>query len=112
MIAFRDRAIRQKLLITSLFSKSVVLLLASVAFITTDFLTSRSYLAKNISTLGEVIGFNVTSAIVFNDLTSANQTLASLSVRPSILSAGIYTSDGRLFAHWERDPQANFSSPP
>ena len=43
---------------------------------TTDFITSRSSLVRSLSTLAQIIGVNTSSAILFNDSTSANNTLA------------------------------------
>jgi len=50
----------------------------------------------------QIVGFNSTSALLFNDPHSAENTLSGLKAWPNIVSAGINTLDGRAFATYQR----------
>src|ERR1700733_1959863 len=112
MPPFRDYSIRQKLMAMSLLASGGALLLAVSAFMAYDFFTYRQSLVKTVSTLSEIISVNAASSVVFNDSVSAAKTLASLKARPSVISAGIYTPQGKLFAEWERATGAPLAPPP
>ena len=74
------------------------LLLACSAFIGYDMVTFRIAMFRNLSTQAQIIGSNTASALLFNDPQSAENTLSALKASPEILSASIYTPDGRLFS--------------
>jgi signal transduction histidine kinase/CheY-like chemotaxis protein len=80
------------------------LLLACTAFIAYDLITFRANMFRNLSTQAQIIGSNTASALLFNDQQSAENTLSALRASPEILSACIYTPDGRPFAAYSRDP--------
>jgi signal transduction histidine kinase len=81
----------------------VALLTACAAFIAYDLVTFREALVYNLSSQAQIVGSNSISALVFNDPRSAETTLAALRAAPNILSAGIYTPAGQLFALYSRD---------
>lgn len=78
------------------------LLLACSAFIGYDMVTFRIAMFRNLSTQAQIIGSNTVSAMLFNDPQSAENTLSALKASPEILSASIYTPDGRLFATYSK----------
>jgi len=80
------------------------LLLASVGFLAYDQYTFRQNLVRNLSAQAQIIGANSASALTFNDPKSAENTLSALRSFPNVLSAGIMTADGRLFAHVPQNP--------
>jgi signal transduction histidine kinase/DNA-binding response OmpR family regulator len=79
------------------------LLLACTAFIAYDMVTFQANVFRNLSTQAQIIGSNTASALLFNDPQSAQNTLSALRASPEILSACIYTPDGRPFATYSRD---------
>jgi|HubBroStandDraft_6_1064221.scaffolds.fasta_scaffold03486_4 signal transduction histidine kinase/DNA-binding response OmpR family regulator len=79
------------------------LLLACTAFIAYDMVTFRANMFRNLSTQAQIIGANTASALLFNDPQSAENTLSALKASPEILSASIYTPDGKPFATYSRD---------
>jgi signal transduction histidine kinase/DNA-binding response OmpR family regulator len=79
------------------------LLLACTAFIAYDMVTFQGNMVRNLSTQAQIIGSNTASALLFNDQHSAENTLSALRASPEILSACIYTPDGRPFATYSRD---------
>ena len=88
------------------------LLLACAAFIGYDTVTFREMMVSNLSTQAQIIGSNSASALLFNDSQSAENTLSALKAAPDILSAVIYTPDGRPLASYSRDPNDQIPAPP
>src|SRR2546427_7647851 len=58
----------------------------------------------DLETLAEVLGSNSTAALTFNDPAAAREVLQSLSAKEHIMAAGLYRSDGVIFATYVRDP--------
>jgi len=79
------------------------LVLACAAFMTYDVVSFRENMVHNLSIQAQVAGSNSVSALLFSDPHSAENTLSALKVAPNIVSAGIYTQDGRPFATYLRD---------
>ena len=82
------------------------LILACVSFIAYDVFAIRRSMVENISMQAQIAGVNSISALLFNDPDSANKTLASLSPVPDIVSAAIYSADGKPFALFQRGPKS------
>jgi signal transduction histidine kinase/CheY-like chemotaxis protein len=80
------------------------LMLACAAFIEYDKLTFRDAMVRNLSTQAQIIGSNSVSALLFNDRQSGENTLSALKAAHNVLSAGIYTPEGGLFASYSREP--------
>jgi signal transduction histidine kinase len=99
---FRDYSISKKLTWMNMLVSGAALLLACGAFITYDVISIRDGIVYNLSMQAQIVGFNSTSALLFNDSHSAEITLSGLSAWPSIVSAGINTLDGRPFATYRR----------
>jgi signal transduction histidine kinase/CheY-like chemotaxis protein len=88
------------------------LLLACTAFIAYDMVTFQANMFRNLSTQAQIIGSNTASALLFNDQHSAENTLSALRASPEIVSACIYTPDGRPFATYSRDPAGQLQALP
>src|SRR5580700_4349237 len=104
MLKFKNHSVSQKLTWMNMLVSGAALLLACTAFISYDMLTFRESMVRNLSTQAQIIGSNTVSALVFNDPQSAENTLSALRAAHNVLSAEIYTPDGRLFASYSRDP--------
>jgi signal transduction histidine kinase len=102
MRSFHDLSIREKLIWMTVLSSGLALLLACAAFLAHERITFRSAMVQRLSILAEVLGYNATSAILFNDAESATSTLAALRANPHVRSAGVYDREGRLFASYRR----------
>lgn len=111
MLALTRYPIRWKLTAMSLEVSAVALALATVGFMSYDAVAYRNALVKNVSTLGEVISLNASASLVFNDSASALKTLEALKAKPSVVAAAIYTTAGKPFAVWQRDPNATVPAP-
>jgi signal transduction histidine kinase/DNA-binding response OmpR family regulator len=102
MLKFRHYTIAKKLTWTNMLVSGTALLLACSAFFAYDFYTFRASIVRNLSLEAEIIGSNTVSALLFDDAQSADKTLSALAISPSIMSAGIYKSNGQLFATYAR----------
>ena len=99
---FRDYSISKKLTWMNMLVSGAALLLACGAFIAYDVISIRDGMVYNLSMQAQIVGFNSTSALLFNDPHSAENTLSGLKAWPNIVSAGINTLDGRPFATYRR----------
>ena len=111
MISIRNLSLRRKQMLIIMLTSSVVLLLACAAFVTYDTVTFRRRLVESVSVLADVIGKNCAAAIDFNDAKAAGETLEALRANENIVSACVYSRDGRIFAVYQRDPAQAFDPP-
>jgi signal transduction histidine kinase/CheY-like chemotaxis protein len=88
------------------------LLLACAAFIGYDTVTFRDTMVRNLSMQAQMIGSNSASALLFNDPQSAENTLSALRAAPNVVSAVIYTTNGRPLASYSRNPNSHIPAPP
>jgi len=98
----RNLSIRSKITLLVTLTSAVVLILSSIVVIRGEVNYLRSATRSELTTLATVIGSNSTAAISFVDHDAANEILASLSAKPQILQAKIYTVDGEEFASYRR----------
>jgi signal transduction histidine kinase/CheY-like chemotaxis protein/HAMP domain-containing protein len=99
---FRDRPIRQKVLIL-IVGASVVGLIFAGAFVSIyDLVSFRRRAVTDAQALAGVVSPNAISAIAFNDTAAAQADLRALADRREIGSAAIYLPDGREFARYTR----------
>jgi signal transduction histidine kinase/DNA-binding response OmpR family regulator len=112
MLTLQNNSISRRLTWMNLLVSGAALLLACAAFIVYDMLTFRATMVRNLSTEAQIIGSNSVSALLFNDAQSAENTLSALKAAHNILSAGIYSTDGRLFASYSRDAGARVPAIP
>jgi signal transduction histidine kinase/CheY-like chemotaxis protein len=104
MLTSQDHSISRKLTWMNMLVSGAALLLACAAFIGYDVMTFRATMVRNLSAQAQIIGSNSVSALLFNDPQTAENTLAGLKGAHNILSAGIYSTKGTLFASYSRDP--------
>jgi signal transduction histidine kinase len=79
------------------------LMIACVAFLIYDQFSVRQGMVSNLSTQAQIIGTNSVSALTFNDPQAAEATLAPLRSFPAVMSAGVLTPDGKIFAQYSHD---------
>jgi signal transduction histidine kinase len=98
MLSFRNATIKKKLAWMSALASVTALVLAGGVFLTYHLVTFRSALVRNLAIQADTIALNSVSALRFNDDRSAAETLAALRADRNIITAAIYSADGRLFA--------------
>lgn len=105
--------IKRKLVILAMLASVIALVVAGIAFVTFEQLTSRRHLAQSLSIVARITGANSAAGLAFNEPGSVEQSLQSLSAQPSIVCACVYDKDGRPFAHYQRASERKpFSAPP
>ncbi|HLI34185.1 MAG TPA: response regulator [Terriglobia bacterium] len=102
MKRFRDISIKHKLQVIILGTASIALILSCLAFFLNDLYLLRTRMKSDLSILAEVIGFNSSAALTFNDVSAAKEILQGLKAQPHIVAACIYTRDGKPFATYTR----------
>src|SRR4051812_323276 len=104
MQAFRDKPIKQKLVIITLVTTGIALLLAGLGNVFVDSVLFRGDLRRDLTVLARVIADNSTAALSFNDPDTAAETLGALKERSHIAGACIYRKMGKdnsaLFAQY------------
>lgn len=98
MVPFKDLSINRKLTTVIMLTCSLVLLLASGAFVVYEFVLSRRALVETVRTLGSITGEYSTAAIAFQNKADAQRTLQILQADARILGAALYEANGQLFA--------------
>jgi len=99
-LALRDTPIRKKLVAAVLITSGAVLLLTCATFFIYDVLTFRQATVRHLETLGKIVADNSTAALAFDDLDDAREILGALKAEPSVVAAGLYRADGRIFARY------------
>ncbi len=90
-------------------TSTTAVLLACVGFTASGLANLRKRMVVDLSTIAQIVGSNSTAALTFGDHEAARDVLSALRAKPSIIAAGIYTKQGKLFAQYE--PNASISVP-
>ena len=97
MNLFRNISIRTKLILLTAISISVALSLAAGAFLMINYSMIRSSRINQLDSLTDVLAANVSAALDFNDVETAQELLSSLQSQPEVKSACLYDASGKLF---------------
>ena len=103
MRLFRNISIRRKLVFIIMLISGSTLLLASLAFVAIDVIRVRKSLVNELSSQAEILAYNSTAALTFNDKDAAKEILAALKYRQSIIAACIFDQEGKVFEVYNRD---------
>jgi two-component system sensor histidine kinase/response regulator len=94
-------SIKRKLTIVTMATSCAALAVACTLFIAYDYVTFRQMLAKEISTMANIVGGNSTAALSFDDKASASEILGRLHAEDSIQTAALLDSAGELFTSFQ-----------
>jgi signal transduction histidine kinase len=111
MLSFRNATIKQKLTWMSALASITALLLSGSAFFTYHLVTVRNAIARNLVIQADTIGLNSISALQFNDDRSARETLSALRADANIITATIFSVDGRVFASYTGHTNSQAAAP-
>ncbi|MES2320018.1 MAG: response regulator [Pseudomonadota bacterium] len=100
MLNFERSSLNKKLTIISFLSTGTALLFVFVAFTVTSVLNHRKDEGMQLSSFAGVIGTNSVDALMFNDRTQAQNTLAALKAKDEISTAVLFDRQGKLFAQY------------
>ena len=112
MVVRDGGTVRGKLILMAVSTTFVALLAASVAMLLFDLRAFQRYWTDDLMTQADIMARVTAPALTFNDEETARQNLAVLRVRPQILAAAIYTSDGARFATYAVSPNQSIPARP
>lgn len=98
----RQTSIQRKLSSAILLTSITALLLTGAGFVSYELVIFSRWLETYVSTMGELIADNSSSALEFDDVQSAEGTLATLAVERHIRAAALYKTN-QLFAYWPKN---------
>jgi two-component system, sensor histidine kinase and response regulator len=101
--AYRNLPVKAKLRLMILFNIAVALILACTALIVYDQVKMRESMRGDLESLADIIGANSTAALSFSDQKAAAEMLSGLRAKRHIVSACMYSDDGRVFATYLRE---------
>jgi signal transduction histidine kinase/ActR/RegA family two-component response regulator len=112
MTMLSQLSIRAKLATLLMIASSVVLVLASIAYVTWDYVRFRNDMRTDLATQATLVLENTAAALDFNDEGAARETLSMLSINPHVRLACLYTARGDLFTEMRFDePSAEGACP-
>lgn len=93
-------SIRRKLLLLLMITCGLVLLATSTIFVIKETNALISDQRRNLASLADILGKNVSAALMFDDPQSAQDTMASLTIKSDILAAYILRNDATIFSRY------------
>jgi two-component system, NtrC family, sensor kinase len=112
MRTLRDIPIKRKLTIITTLTSVAALLLSCLVFLIGETVLERTDMADNLLYTAQMVGYNSSAALSFNDPVSASETLKFLTASPDILGGAVYDKSGRLFAKYQRAILKSAFNPP
>jgi signal transduction histidine kinase/CheY-like chemotaxis protein len=106
----RPASIQRKLSLAMMQTTGAALLLAMTVIFLSEIFAFRKQEVRRLSELGAVLGISSTAGLRFNDPEAVTKVISALRTQPSIVSAGVYSRSGELFAEYRReDPSARYA---
>src|SRR5438309_8096812 len=109
---FEKASLKRKQMLIIMLTTTVALLPACAAFSSYEVITFRKEMARNLTTLGEIVGDNSAAALDYSDPKGAADTLAALKAEPNIIGACIFLKNGNVFAQYDRAKDGRTFTPP
>ncbi|MCB0430633.1 MAG: response regulator [Flavobacteriales bacterium] len=97
---FRNISIRNKLLLISMVVSGLSLILSCAAYLSFEYSRAKEEMVREIMIMGQVIGENNTSPVLFDDSLISNQSLKTLAADENIRLAIIYDRSGKVFSKY------------
>src|SRR5688500_2386280 len=109
----RNLSITRKLTLLAMLTSGIAVFLSSASFLIYDLVTFRNLLRQDLMTEAEIVAYNSAAAMAFNDDASATVQLSALGARSDLVTAVLYDSNGRVFAHYYRsgEPTPDLPTP-
>lgn len=112
MMLFKDRPIKQKILLVIMTVNISTLLVGFTSFLVYDRWEIRRTMVNQTAAIADILAYNCTAALLFDDTEDARETLAFVKTKPSIVSAWIFTAQGAPLAHYIREGLGTSEMPP
>ena len=103
MRLLRHISVRRKLMLISMTITMASLLLAAVAFITSDRLYAKKTVVDSLNTMASMIAANSSAAMLFGDADAALETMGFLKSQKQIQAGVLYAKDGTAFASYRHE---------
>lgn len=103
---FKDTSIQRKITVVIMITTLSALLLAMITLFLFEIKELRVTLNREISSIAEIVGANMTAPLEFDDQKSGLQVLSALKNDPRILSAEVFDETGKLFVKYENQSSA------
>ncbi|WP_298209473.1 EAL domain-containing protein [Acidovorax sp.] len=97
-----------KLVAAGILSAGLALLTVVLALTGVDYWSTRASMLQDSRVEAAIVADNVSAAVMFRDTATTNEMLSALRSSSMVLAAGVYDTDGVLFAHYARDPDPSF----
>ena len=94
----RNLSIKRKLTFVTMLTTCAALLVACLLFAVYDYVTARENLARETTTMADIVGGNSTAALSFDDRDAASTILGRLRFQGNIRTALIFDPAGDVFA--------------
>ena len=96
----RNLPIKRELTLAILLTCSAVLLLACGGLAAFELFEFRRAMIRDMTVLTDVLAKNTQAALAFQDENAAHETLLALRAEPYVISACLYSADGKRFADY------------
>jgi signal transduction histidine kinase/ActR/RegA family two-component response regulator len=97
-----QRSVRGKLMRIVLLTTAIALLAAGIGMLTHDLSVYRDSWVADLDTQASILATSTASALVTGDRSVAERNVAALQVRPTVLVAALYATNGKLYASFVR----------
>jgi signal transduction histidine kinase/DNA-binding NarL/FixJ family response regulator len=110
----KNLSIKRKLMLITMLTSGLAVVLSSAGFLIYDLISFRQSLSQDLMTQAEIIGYNSAAAMAFKDESAATVTLSALQAKEDIVSAVLYTREGKVFAQYihSKVPRPSLPVPP
>ncbi|MEI7189546.1 diguanylate cyclase domain-containing protein [Dickeya dianthicola] len=98
--AYRQKTFRQALTRINTLGVVIAMVFSWLLITVVSMCFFKQYAEKNLQLLGYTLSRNVEAAVVFRDVTAANETLNSLGLQGQFSSALLTDAKGKLLAQW------------
>ncbi|WP_224984098.1 putative bifunctional diguanylate cyclase/phosphodiesterase [Geomonas agri] len=103
----RNLPLQRKLMLIIMSCCTATLFVSSLFFVTREANVQYRSQQEYLVSLADMIGRNIASALVFNDLATAQDTIRPLTQKDNILAVYIVNKEGRLFARYQSAAEAH-----
>ena len=100
---FHNVSIQAKLMFVMLTIAFITLFLIVVSTTLLEIRNKRQLAVEDLSSLADVVSWNSSAALIFNDKKTAVETLSALKTKAEIISATIYNENGQIFGSYSSD---------
>ena len=98
MAILAPKSLRHKVTLMLMSTAGLAMLLAAMCFLAFEVHALRAQAAGDLRSLGNIIAYNVNSAVAFNDPEASAEILGVLKERQHLTAARVYRADGSLLA--------------